>query len=186
MGEDKPKQMVLPVLALRGMVMFPGIVTRISVGRPPSLLALRASIDADKRLVLVSQRDAAVDVPAPEDLYDVGVTVAVQGTRDRQDGRAVFRFAVVRMAEVSAELLERNGLSGDDLTLFVPHQANQEPCLRRRRPRHLSARHARVHRRFRGRCKPRPSPRAWQLPGSPSRQNSIFQTSGAPCVITCR
>jgi 3-oxoacyl-[acyl-carrier-protein] synthase III len=43
----------------------------------------------------------------------------------RQDGRAVFRFAVVRMAEVSAKLLERNGLSGDDLALFVPHQANQ-------------------------------------------------------------
>jgi len=42
-----------------------------------------------------------------------------------QDGRAVFKFAVVRMAEVSASLLQRNGLTGDDLKLFVPHQANQ-------------------------------------------------------------
>jgi len=77
------------VLALRGMVMFPGILTRLSVGRPASLLALREAIDADKRLVLVSQRNATVDAPAPDDLYDVGVTVAIQGTRDRQDGRAV-------------------------------------------------------------------------------------------------
>jgi 3-oxoacyl-[acyl-carrier-protein] synthase-3 len=43
----------------------------------------------------------------------------------RQDGRAVFKFAVVKMAEVSASLLERNGLTGRDLALFVPHQANR-------------------------------------------------------------
>jgi 3-oxoacyl-[acyl-carrier-protein] synthase-3 len=41
-----------------------------------------------------------------------------------QDGRTVYKFAVVRMAEVSAGLLERNGLTGEDLKLFVPHQAN--------------------------------------------------------------
>jgi 3-oxoacyl-[acyl-carrier-protein] synthase-3 len=42
----------------------------------------------------------------------------------RQDGRAVFRFAVHKMVEVSASLLARNGLTVDDLKLFVPHQAN--------------------------------------------------------------
>ncbi len=42
----------------------------------------------------------------------------------RQEGRTVFKFAVVRMAEVSLSLLERNGLKADDLNLFVPHQAN--------------------------------------------------------------
>ena len=41
-----------------------------------------------------------------------------------QDGRSVFKFAVVKMAEVSASLLDKNGLTGDDLKLFVPHQAN--------------------------------------------------------------
>lgn len=41
-----------------------------------------------------------------------------------QEGRSVFKFAVVKMAEVSASLLQRNGLTGDDLKLFVPHQAN--------------------------------------------------------------
>ena len=43
----------------------------------------------------------------------------------RQQGRTVFRFAVEKMAEVSASLLARNGLTGDDLKLFVPHQANK-------------------------------------------------------------
>ena len=41
-----------------------------------------------------------------------------------QDGKAVYKFAVMRMAEVSMNLLERNGFSVDDLALFVPHQAN--------------------------------------------------------------
>jgi 3-oxoacyl-[acyl-carrier-protein] synthase-3 len=41
-----------------------------------------------------------------------------------QEGRQVFKFAVKEMADVSAEIMERNGLKGDDLTLFVPHQAN--------------------------------------------------------------
>jgi 3-oxoacyl-[acyl-carrier-protein] synthase-3 len=41
-----------------------------------------------------------------------------------QDGRQVFKAAVSEMADVSVRILERNGLSGKDLTFFVPHQAN--------------------------------------------------------------
>ncbi|MFY7996239.1 MAG: beta-ketoacyl-ACP synthase III [Sediminibacterium sp.] len=41
-----------------------------------------------------------------------------------QDGQPVFKFAVKGMADVSAELLERNGLTGDDIQWLVPHQAN--------------------------------------------------------------
>jgi 3-oxoacyl-[acyl-carrier-protein] synthase-3 len=36
----------------------------------------------------------------------------------------VFKFAVTEMAEVSARILEQNGLTGADLKLFIPHQAN--------------------------------------------------------------
>jgi len=42
-----------------------------------------------------------------------------------QEGQQVFKYAVRRMAEVSATLLERNGFTADDLALLVPHQANQ-------------------------------------------------------------
>lgn len=41
-----------------------------------------------------------------------------------QAGQAVFKFAVKGMADVSAELLERNNLTGDDIAWLVPHQAN--------------------------------------------------------------
>lgn len=42
-----------------------------------------------------------------------------------QEGPAVFKFAVKGMADVSAELLERNNLTGDDIAWLVPHQANK-------------------------------------------------------------
>jgi len=41
-----------------------------------------------------------------------------------QDGKAVFKVAVIGMAEVSAEIMERNKLKGDDVAWLVPHQAN--------------------------------------------------------------
>jgi len=41
-----------------------------------------------------------------------------------QEGRQVFKFAVTEMAEVSAKIMDRNGLTGQDVKLFIPHQAN--------------------------------------------------------------
>ena len=42
-----------------------------------------------------------------------------------QDGPSVFKFAVKNMADVSAEIMQRNGLDGDDVSWLVPHQANK-------------------------------------------------------------
>jgi 3-oxoacyl-[acyl-carrier-protein] synthase-3 len=42
-----------------------------------------------------------------------------------QEGQAVFKFAVTKMADVSAEIMERNNLTGDDVAWLVPHQANK-------------------------------------------------------------
>lgn len=42
-----------------------------------------------------------------------------------QDGQAVFKFAVRKMAELCEKLLERNGLTGKDIDVFIPHQANK-------------------------------------------------------------
>jgi 3-oxoacyl-[acyl-carrier-protein] synthase-3 len=42
-----------------------------------------------------------------------------------QDGQAVFKFAVRKMAELCERVLERNGLKGSDIDVFIPHQANK-------------------------------------------------------------
>jgi 3-oxoacyl-[acyl-carrier-protein] synthase-3 len=41
-----------------------------------------------------------------------------------QEGKQVFKYAVTEMANVSAQILEKNGLTGDDVAFFLPHQAN--------------------------------------------------------------
>ena len=42
-----------------------------------------------------------------------------------QDGKTVFKFAVKNMADVSKQILDKNNLTGDDIALFIPHQANR-------------------------------------------------------------
>jgi 3-oxoacyl-[acyl-carrier-protein] synthase-3 len=46
-----------------------------------------------------------------------------------QDGQAVYKFAVRKMAEASEAVLARNGVTGKDLSLFIPHQANKRIIL---------------------------------------------------------
>ncbi|MDP6861523.1 MAG: 3-oxoacyl-[acyl-carrier-protein] synthase III C-terminal domain-containing protein, partial [Candidatus Marinimicrobia bacterium] len=43
----------------------------------------------------------------------------------KQDGKTVYKFAVKGMADVSNDILTRNNLTGDDISLFIPHQANK-------------------------------------------------------------
>jgi 3-oxoacyl-[acyl-carrier-protein] synthase-3 len=43
----------------------------------------------------------------------------------RQDGKTVYKFAVRGMADISYKIAERNNLNGDDISLFIPHQANK-------------------------------------------------------------
>ena len=57
-----------PVIPLRGLVMFPDMVLHFDVGRKKSVAALKAAMNADQKIFLVSQKDAAVDEPRRRDL----------------------------------------------------------------------------------------------------------------------
>ena len=52
-------------------------------------------------------------------------TVANREHYAYQEGSAVFKFAVTNMADVAAEIMDKNNLSGDDISYLVPHQANK-------------------------------------------------------------
>lgn len=64
---------LIPVLAIRDAVHFPGLINTLLVVREPSVNALRKANLADHRVVVLSQRDMSVEDPRPEDLFDVGV-----------------------------------------------------------------------------------------------------------------
>ncbi len=57
--------------------------------------------------------------PASHETVDAGLHYAYQ------EGRTVFKFAVTNMADVAAEIMERNNLSSEDVAWLVPHQANK-------------------------------------------------------------
>ena len=71
----KNTQRTMPVLPLRDVVVFPYMVMPLFVGRAKSINALEEAMNDDKQLLLVSQREADLEEPTPEDLFDVG-TVA--------------------------------------------------------------------------------------------------------------
>ncbi len=68
----------LPILALRGMVVFPEQTVHFEVGRKKSVLALEEAMKRDQALLLIPQRDIAVDDPGLDDLYPIGTVAKVK------------------------------------------------------------------------------------------------------------
>ena len=68
----------LPVIPLRGLVVFPDMVLHFDVGRKKSVEALRDAMQANQRVFLVCQKDASVDDPNINDVYEIGVICAVK------------------------------------------------------------------------------------------------------------
>ncbi len=62
----------LPLLPLRDVVVFPHMVIPLFVGRPKSIKALEAAMDAERRIMLVAQKAAAKDDPLVSDMFDMG------------------------------------------------------------------------------------------------------------------
>ncbi|TWO63629.1 endopeptidase La [Caenimonas sedimenti] len=119
----------LPLLPLRDVVVFPHMVIPLFVGRPKSIKALEAAMEAERRIMLVAQKAAAKDEPSVSDMFEVGcistilqmlklpdgtVKVLVEGQQRAQvsritDGAAHFTATVVpvealSMDEKSAEI----------------------------------------------------------------------------------
>jgi len=69
---DEQNQTQIPLLPLRDVVVFPHMVIPLFVGRPKSIKALETAMESGKSIVLVAQKSAAKDDPAPEDLYRIG------------------------------------------------------------------------------------------------------------------
>ena len=80
MSDYKPLT-CLPVLPLRGIVVFPGCVTHFDVGRSRSARAVEEAMRADQMIFLVAQRDVQCDEPKKTDLYSVGTVAYVLSRR---------------------------------------------------------------------------------------------------------
>ena len=70
--------LLMPVIALRGMVMFPSMVLHFDVGRKRSVLALENALKGDQNIFVVSQNDVRVDEPESDNIYKIGVISKVK------------------------------------------------------------------------------------------------------------
>jgi ATP-dependent Lon protease len=76
----------LPLLPLRDVVVFPHMVIPLFVGRPKSIKALEAAMDAERRIMLVAQKAAAKDEPSVTDMFEVGCVSTILQMLKLPDG----------------------------------------------------------------------------------------------------
>lgn len=67
----------IPLLALRGILVFPAMIIHLDVGREKSIAALESAMMGDQTIFLVSQKEVATEEPEPEDLYRVGTLAKI-------------------------------------------------------------------------------------------------------------
>lgn len=74
----KSKSIQIPMLATRGITVFPNMILHFDVGRKSSIQAIEEAMMHDEKILLVSQKDAKTDNPIPEDLYDIGTVASIK------------------------------------------------------------------------------------------------------------
>ena len=76
----------LPLLPLRDVVVFPHMVIPLFVGRPKSIKALEAAMEAGRQIMLVAQKAAGKDEPKPDDMFEVGCVSSILQMLKLPDG----------------------------------------------------------------------------------------------------
>ncbi len=76
----------LPLLPLRDVVVFPHMVIPLFVGRPKSIKALEAAMDAGRQIMLVAQKAAGKDEPKADDMFEVGCVSSILQMLKLPDG----------------------------------------------------------------------------------------------------
>src|SRR5437588_1887705 len=84
--EDAPIPEIIPLMPIREAVYFPHAIFPLFVGRDKSVRALEEARAQDRYILLVAQRQMAIDDPVAEDIYDVGTVAEVMQVLNLPDG----------------------------------------------------------------------------------------------------
>ena len=117
----------MPILALRGLTVFPEMVVHFDIGREKSILAMEAAMNEEQTIFLVTQKDVFVDDPKQKDLYEVGTVAHIkQVLRLPHDSIRILVNGLYR-AKISS--MEQDGpyLKGRVETLNIPSYRKQTP-----------------------------------------------------------
>ena len=109
MNENPVNEVIsLPLLPLRGLNVFPGMLLTFDVERPASVAALAASVKRSSLIFLSAQKDMAVDAPEEKDIYRIGVVCRVR-QQLRQPRASVCRVMVEGLYRAEALEMSTDG-----------------------------------------------------------------------------
>ncbi len=117
MQQNAEQTLSLPLLPLRDVVVYPQMVIPLFVGREKSIQALEAAMDADKRVLLVAQREAGQDDPGTEDLFSVGTVAEIMQLLKLPDGTVKVLIEGTSRADVRHVGLAESGYSVADIVM---------------------------------------------------------------------
>ncbi len=98
---------VLPLLAVRDVVVFPNMVLPLFVGRESSVLAIEAALAEERLLFLATQKDQAIENPEPEEIYGLGTVSLILRMLKLPDGRLKILVQGKAKAQIVKFLQER-------------------------------------------------------------------------------
>ncbi len=126
----------LPLLPLRDVVVFPHMVIPLFVGRPKSIKALEVAMEAERRIMLVAQKTAAKDEPAPSDMFDMGCVATILQLLKLPDGTVKVLVEGLQRAKVNAVVDHVTHFTADVLpadvdSALAPAKMTEVEALRR-------------------------------------------------------
>lgn len=107
------KSEIFPVLPLRDIVVYPKMIVPLFVGREKSIRALQRVVDSDSAVVLLTQKDAAVEDPGFDDIYHVGTLGSVLQMLKLPDGTMKVLIEGIRRVKVEKFLPNDDFIEAD-------------------------------------------------------------------------
>src|SRR6201746_2910102 len=92
------ERITLPLLPLRDVVVFPHMVSPRFVGRPKSIKALEAAMEAGRQIMLVAQKAAGKDEPRADDMFEIGCVSSILQMLKLPDGTVKVLVAGIQRA----------------------------------------------------------------------------------------
>ena len=110
----------IAVMPLRDMVVYPGMIVPLFVGREKSVLALEDALEDGDKILLLAQKDASIEEPTEDDLYTTGTVANVLQVFKLPDGSVKTLVEGVHRAKVATWLHDEDYFLADYESLSEP------------------------------------------------------------------
>ncbi len=117
--------MQLPLVPLRDVVIFPGVVTSLFVGRDKSIKSLQTAMESDKSVMLVAQKNSSQENPKVNDLYEVGSVSTILQLIKLPDGTYKVLVEGIKRAKILS-VAENNGYMESEVEVLEDYELDDD------------------------------------------------------------